>query len=499
MITLLIGIFLILFFLVTVVLSIKTWKAVHIVVVFFTFLAGVFFVICAAMSMKTHVAWRELLAKTETSLKAEQATGEALAYGDPEQVKSAEPSVFEIQQRLNRMLIDRGRSWRRCVPGDLAANSVTVSTVPAGIPEDQVRPNGIAANSVVYVFREAPVTIPAAGEVVVPASYIGEFQVTNADDRNVTLQPTMPLDGQQQQLVANRPASWALYEMMPLDNHRVFSDEDIIDQPLDDTEKPIFGEMNGEMLRTVFSLILGAAPQDPLITELVTDYIRDGSVADEQVVNTEPENIWVKLEFQKPHSERVDSNNLDSGLSGNYFDPDGYAEITRLRRGGEAEFQVNDIGVFPYSHEVDKQLVDRLVADGIATIVGRPYYVRNLRDYEEDFHDIQDKFIKRNEDIRRAQRDIDALQKSIQKVAAQSEYRQGEKAKLEQDQGKILIDKEKVTELVASLDAQKTSLLDELSQLNRTNLALSQELTRINDVLTKEINRRTAEATAQLQ
>jgi hypothetical protein len=38
-----------------------------------------------------------------------------------------------------------------------------------------------------------------------------------------------------------------------------------------------------------------------------------------------------------------------------------------------------------------------------------------------------------------------------------------------------------------------------LSRLNRTNLALSQELTRINDALTNEINRRTAEATAQLQ
>jgi Skp family chaperone for outer membrane proteins len=496
MITLLIGIFLILFFLVTVVLSIKTWRAVHIVVVFFTFVAGVFFVICAAMSMKTHVAWRELHAKTETSLKAEQSTGEVLAYGDPQQVKSAEPSVFEIQQRLNRMLIDRGRAWRRCVPGNLAANSVTVSTVPADVPEDQVKPNGIAANSVVYVFREAPVSIPTVGEILVPASYIGEFQVTNADDRNVTLQPTMPLDGQQQQVVANRPATWALYEMMPLDNHRVFSDEDIIDQPLDDTPKPIFGEMNEQMLRTVFTLIIGDVPE---VTDIVKDYIRDGSVADEQVVNTEPENIWVKLEFQKPHTERVDSNNLDSGLSGNYFDPDGYAEITRLRRGSDAEFKINDIGVFPYSHEVDKQIVDRLVADGIATIVGRPYFVRNLRDYEEAFHDIQDKFIKRNEDIRRTQRDIAALQTSIQKVAAQSQYRQGEKAELEQDQGKILIDKEKVTDLVASLDAQKTSLLDELSRLNRTNLALSQELTRINDVLTKEINRRTAEATAQLQ
>ena len=75
MITLLVGIFLILFFLVTIVLSVKSWKALHIVVVFFTFVAGVFLVICGAMSGKTHVAWRELHAKTEASLEKEQAEG----------------------------------------------------------------------------------------------------------------------------------------------------------------------------------------------------------------------------------------------------------------------------------------------------------------------------------------------------------------------------------------------------------------------------------------
>ena len=495
MITLLIGIFIILLFLVTVVLSIKTWKAVHVVAVFFTFVAGVFFVICAAMSMKTHVAWRRLQAKTESSLKVEQTTGEVLAYGDPEQVKSAEPSVFEIQQRLNRMLIDRGRAWRRCVPGDLAANSVTVSTVPADTPEDQVKPNGIGANSVVYVFREAPLD----NGIVVPAAFIGEFQVTNADDRSVTLQPTMALDGQQQQLVADRTSTWALYEMMPLDSHRIFSDEDSIAEPLDDTETPIFGEMNEQVLRTIFSLIIGVAPEDPVVGQMVADYVRDGRVDSEQEANADPENIWVKLEFQQPHKERVDSNNLDSGLGGNYFDPDGYAEATRLRRGGDADFKINDIGVFPYGQDEDKQKVDQLVANGIARKVGRPYYVRNLRDYEEAFHDIQDQFVKRNEDIQRVQRDIAALQQSMKQVATQSTYRQGEKAKLQVDYDKIVIDRDKITQLVVSLDAQKTSLQDELSRLYQTNLVLNQELTQINDRLTEEINRRTAEATAQLQ
>ena len=62
-----------------------------------------------------------------------------------------------------------------------------------------------------------------------------------------------------------------------------------------------------------------------------------------------PENIWLKLEFEKEHKERVDSNNLDPGLGGNYFDPEGYAEVSQLRRGEEASFRVKDVGIFPYA------------------------------------------------------------------------------------------------------------------------------------------------------
>jgi hypothetical protein len=504
MIALIIGIFVILLFLVTVVLSVKSWRAWHIVAVCFTFLAAVFFVVVAAMSMKTHMAWRELHHNSENALDREKAMGEQLAYGDPETRDSFKTAVFGTRQKLNRMLIDRGRVWRRCIPGQAQGGTVTVRTGPDDPdPAVEVKPNGIEAKTVLYVFSEGQVSIESGDQpldVMVPGSYIGEFEVVNADDQNVVLQPTMPLDGlQRQQFLERRPASWALYEMMPLDSHRVFSDEDNIDETVGTEQKPIFGQMNADGLRFVFGTVFGNSVPPEVLDQIVSNYVRDGSVATPEVVNARPENLWVKLEFLKDHKERVDSNNLDPGLGGNYFDPEGYAEITRLRRGSEAEFKKSDVGIFPYGHEVDQQLVKGLVDAGIAQQIGRPFFVRDLRDYEELFHDIQDKFVKRNEDKRRAERDIAAMQASIQKVAAQSAYRQGEKAKLEEDKAKILNDQEKITSLVASLDSQKTSLLDELSQLNRRNLALTQELTRINDALTDEINRRTAEATAQLQ
>ena len=52
-------------------------------------------------------------------------------------------------------------------------------------------------------------------------------------------------------------------------------------------------------------------------------------------------------------------------------------------------------------------------------------------------------------------------------------------------------------QLVAQLEAQKSSLTEELSEIYRTNLALSQQLAIYNAKLTEEINRRAASVAVQ--
>ncbi|MCC7196448.1 MAG: hypothetical protein IT356_12915, partial [Gemmatimonadaceae bacterium] len=86
-----------------------------------------------------------------------------------------------------------------------------------------------------YAFRE--------NENQLPIAYLGEFRVAAADPASVTLEPTMPLDGQQSALINDPSARWTLYEMMPLDAHRIFAKEDTVGRPLNDTPQPIFGEM----------------------------------------------------------------------------------------------------------------------------------------------------------------------------------------------------------------------------------------------------------------
>ncbi len=486
MIPLLIGIFLIILFIVTLVLSASTWRGWHIAVAALAFLATLGLIVVGSLSQKTHSTWMKKYAELDSRLTQARQEGINLEIGDPTVVESPTPSVNDIQQQFNRLLLDRGRVWRQCAPSPPSGTSVVVSTVPpteTGQPGDPntAQPNGIDANMVLYAFRE--------NEKQLPIAFLGEFRVTQAEPASVTLEPTMPLDRPQLEVINNPSSYWTLYEMMPLDSHRIFSNQDIIDEPLDDTPKPIFGEMDGEELRGIFSLVSGVAPDDPFVMALVAPYVKDGSSANDQEVNMYPENIWQKLEFEKDHKERVDSNNLDPGISGNFFDPEGYAEVSQLKSGGEATFRVNDIGVFPYGFDEDKRLVDQLTSSGVCQKLG-PVFVRSLHDYEEAFHNIQDRFVKRNEDKRRTQRELDDLNASISKTTQQIEYRQQERSELKEDQAGFNRDLEKTNELLAALETQQTMLRAELSELFQTNLALSQQLAIYNARLTEEINRR---------
>jgi hypothetical protein len=492
MIALLIGIFLVILFIVTIVLSVSTWRAWHIVVACLTFLAAVGLVVVASLSQKTHNYWRKTHATVSQQLDDAKHEGIVLEHGDPTLVASPTPSVDDLQHRLNRSLMDRGRVWRRCTPGVPANNAIVISTVPptaTGEPGDPntAKPNGIAAKMVLYAFLEDANQMPIA--------YLGEFQVSDAQPAAVTLQPTMPLDGQQQALVAAQPARWTLYEMMPIDSHRAFSDEDTVGKTLDDTKQPVFGPMNEQNLRGVFATVTGQPADSPLVTELVAAYVKDGSSVTAAEEGQFPDNIWKKLEFKKDHKERVDSNNPDSGMSGNYFDPEGYAEVSRLRRGDEAAVRNGDIGLFPFMNDEDKRLVTGLTSSGICDDLG-PYYARSLRDYEEGFHDSLDRFNQCMEATRRAQRDVDALKSTIVKTQEQTAYRQEEHSKLQQDAEGYTRDGAKLAELVAALESQKKSLREELSGLFQTNLALDQQLTEYNAKLTEEINRRAADVAA---
>ncbi|MFW6171258.1 MAG: hypothetical protein ACODAD_12265, partial [Planctomycetota bacterium] len=109
MIPLLIGAFLLILFIVVVILSASTWRGWHIAATCLTFLASLGFLILASLSQKTHAQWRSEYAELKDQLTEAEALGVKLEIGDPKQVQSAEPPVNALQERLSRLLLDRGR------------------------------------------------------------------------------------------------------------------------------------------------------------------------------------------------------------------------------------------------------------------------------------------------------------------------------------------------------------------------------------------------------
>ena len=247
MIPLLIGGFLILLFIVFVYLSTTTWRGWHIAAASLAFVGFLGFVIVASLSQRTHVEWKKQYAQLKNQLTEQQELSTKLEIGDPTLVEPDEPSVNDYQQRVNRLLLDRGRVWRRCTPAPFANNQVEVSTIPFNDDGGPGEPNenGINQNMILYAFHDAPLTLASSARLIVPRVYLGEFQVVQAQPIGVTLTPTMPLDSLQIKLLTEPTSSWTLYEMMPLDSHRIFSNEDSLGRPLDNTtDQPVFGDMD---------------------------------------------------------------------------------------------------------------------------------------------------------------------------------------------------------------------------------------------------------------
>lgn len=511
MIPLLIGVFVLILFIVVVILSASTWRGWHIAAMCLTFVASLGFLILASLSQKTHAEWHGAYAELKDQLTEAEALGVRLEMGDPRDVQPEEPPVNTLQARLSRLLLDRGRVWRRCVAPNPPQNGrIVISTIPlkpdgtSGDP-NAAQDNGLEEDMILYGFHETRVPLPTQeGEeqIFAPVTYMGEFQVMDAESDRITLMPTLPLDGQQRRLYGDTSASWTLYEMMPVDSHRIFSEEDTVGRPLDDTmEQPVFGEMDEQRIRQIFATVSGLAPDAPRVSQLIEPYLKDGKAATDRDMNLHPTNIWQKLEFEEEHAVQVDSSNPGMGVEGPFFDHEGHAVASPLRRGAgdedlePATLQMNEIGLFPYAHSENRQRVDRLVAEGICQRIG-PVYVRSLRDYEEAFHNIQRRFIQGKQDIAEAERNIEHLETAIGKTQEQLAYRQGEQEKLEEDQTGFDRDNTKMGQLVEALKAQRSALTEELGDLHKTNLALSRQLAIFTAKLTEEINRRTADVAA---
>lgn len=478
------GALLVLFFIYLTYMFTKTWRWFHVVCTFFVFGASIAFMCYAAMSYKTHAAWRTIELKNRLAAEKAQAEYEMLMYGDRTEVPQTAPSLRTQNAKFARMVFDRGRVWRGCTPqgppqGD---GSFPVSTVPPGAADPATLDNQIESTMILYVFTEAeaPPEIGLPAGTKIPQQYLGEFSAVSVTNTSVTLRPTLPLDNQQRQVLGRAGGqTWTLYETMPIDGHSFFStDPDAVSNLNENADiAPIFGNMDPDFLGKL--LPPGVLPS----------YLRDGKRAEP---TDPPEKTWVKVRFMADHTEIVDSDATLGGVEGSqdWFDR-GRSEIPLLQRGDVAKFKKGAVGVFPQADAED--LISRGVCERI-----EPIYVRSLNDYEYQFRSTHLQLVRIRQDIERIQRNIDQQTETNTRTETLIAYRTDERAKLQLDLAKFEYERDQIAAYLGKLQVVLDETKAELSRLYRTNFQLSEELRAINEELTREINRRTAEALAEV-
>lgn len=470
------------FFIFLLVMCWKTWRFTHVFFSFLVFAGAAAFLWIASMSLKTHDAWQtHFEAYTKEIAKAE-AENQQLQHGDLNEVEQSEDSIRSLRAELDRALVERGRVWRECTPSpptnpDPAKFTLQVRTVPASLPQGATpTPNGIIDKTVVYAFAEAD----NADGWRVPAAYLGEFSVSNATPTDIVLTAMLPLYPDQVQRISQGGATWALYEIMPLDGHEILAE-------MDEAEKRMVGLDKTELATYIPNPGLPQEKYDAIIEQ----YYRFNREATE---DDPPENTWMLVKFVKAHTIQVDSDTEQSLLAsdGRYFDTSGRAIEGRVRRGeeGTVEFEVGDEAIF------DLDTADTLIADGLCEKV-KPLFRRDLHDYARFFRESRERRIELDESIARATRERDTYVALEAKVDADILAYNEEKVKLERDLAGFRQERDEAAAYARGLELQWQKSLQELSALYRANNQLADELTKLQRQWAIEINRRAAEATAR--
>ena len=223
------------------------------------------------------------------------------------------------------------------------------------------------------------------------------------------------------------------------------------------------------------------------LAKLMAPYQRDGRRASEDDL---PEDVWLKVRFTQPYKEDVDTAGDPVGAvrtSQMFFDR-GRAEVALLRRGGPAEFKKGDVGLFPQDDA--KRLINQ---EKVCELI-EPVYVRPLNDYEFGFRSIALRLIDLDEAQRGVERALAEVQAATALVQAQIGYREQEREKVKSDLQKTQLERDRITEYAANLQARWAKAREELSALYRTNSQLAEQLVRLDQEMTEQINRRAAEA-----
>ena len=506
----------------------KSWKFFHSFMLFWVLVAAMFFTWYAAVSLKTHIAWKKEFLDTTQKLTEAEREGRQLEYGPALEVDT--PSSDSLRGALaeeQRLLYDRGRVFRNCPINDAQAGLIEFALPqpappaagaepPAGTEppapgeeppaagtngDTEPPPELLKAGSIVFVFREAPT--PDGWKV--PVEYVGPFQVTVATESTITVTVGYPRpDADQLNAINTRDAAttYVLYELPPRDGHMVFSDSPPDTEKRDGNIEYLFGRTDEQRLRGL--LMYGGLPEaefralNPppsraripadVLNQMLAEYQRDGRLlrdlqAADPSFDPPPERVWFRVKFLRAHSMKVDADAGAAPLDAGSFDLLGQAIANNLQQGEPTAFQAGDEWQF------DQATAGDLINQGICEKVDE-YYVRSLHDYPNLFASLQRRQEALDEAIALVQRETATVQEATANKQKQIAYRTRERANLTADLDSFRQDQQAIAAHRQSLEQKWEAKKAAINEAYRITKQLGAEIARLQQLWADEINSR---------
>lgn len=438
------------------------WRWYQIAAAVCVMLLAAVFPFPTAMVLKSRSAWHQIKEQLEVRLAREQADQQRLKYGDAPGASAAAEGqgVIALSRQLAKLDMEAGRRGRNATlqsVGDDLTITLAAEDPAAGLPAaatgDRQEAAAVplaTAGMIVYGFAESP----NPDQLLVPASYLGEYLVTAATPTSVTIKPTGPLEPAQVEAIQNRQAtSWSLYELLPIDGHEMFLAPG--SAPSDDN---FLGRVDEELVRR----LLG----DRVSPETLQSYLRDGS---RSTPDDPPPSRWTKIEFEKPFTFDVDSQEQRSALDGGFFDGSGRAVDGRLQKGEEVKFSSGDQIV------LKEEAANRLIDEGVARLVDQ-YYLRPLNDYRYILRRIRLRLTELANQMDELRYEQEVLQLAADKTQQLLVVNQDIKLKLEQDFAHFRTEKQAIEQYLATVQQQLAEMRDSMKQLHRENRQLERRL-----------------------
>lgn len=521
----------VLLFLVATVLSFWTWRWFQPIAMALVLFATLPFLYYGAAVTKTRLAWLKVHDQVETNLAAAKQRVDQLERGTDAAGTKVNPTLAELETEVVGLSYDRGRVWSGSLPQGVALPTVRLQVTsapaappapadPLAAPADPAAAPVAAApapaapvgtltqNMIVYLFKET--TTPQGWKL--PYFYLGEWRVTEAAGADVTLTTTGPLDGAQVAQLNNandfnnQPATWAVFEVMPVDNRELLAISEDYPAARIQQDFPVTEDRLRQLLpKALYGSTLTDQQYDETIKrlsqQLTIDYLFDGKPLAEIKAtypdfDPDPSALYVSVKFLKEKTFEVDAEEGSNPVDRPAYNVEGQAVVPSLSQ-GPVTFKVGDTAVFPQALATELAESGDVQIDAAASAIT---YRRPLRDYGFLFSDTLFFLDQLEESIAQTQQKKIELQNALTSLVGdpaaggaggQIALRTAERTRLQQDLAAVTKELEIVTARRDQLQAEWDAKKNLMSSLYRSNNQLVEELRRMQREQAERIESRT--------